>query len=213
MRQHVNPLSHFFQLHNELPRPEDLFESIDLPIHLDIGCARGKFLIDMAADNAQWNFLGVEIREPLVFAAEKERIELGLTNLRFFFCNANISLEKWFLSLENGQLKRVSIQFPDPWFKKRHRKRRVLNQSFLFLLAQSLDIGSELFIQSDVISVMDEMTEIIELSHFFDRHSKYSESNLNANPFKFCTEREKYAIHQGVKVYRQLYFRNSTGIL
>ena len=72
MRQHVNPLSRFFQLDNGLPRPDQLFENSDLPIHLDIGCARGKFLIEMAAANNHFNYLGLEIRKPLVFAAEKE---------------------------------------------------------------------------------------------------------------------------------------------
>ena len=74
MRQHVNPLSRFFQIEKELPAPNELFENIDLPIHLDIGCARGKFLLQMASTHKDWNFLGMEIREPLVIAAEKERI-------------------------------------------------------------------------------------------------------------------------------------------
>ena len=49
MRQHVNPLSRFFQLPLELPAPQELFEHPNLPIHLDIGCARGFFLLELAA--------------------------------------------------------------------------------------------------------------------------------------------------------------------
>ena len=81
MRQHVNPLSHFFQLEKDLPEITELFNNIDLPIHLDIGCGRGHFLLEMAASNSQWNFLGLEIRESLVVGAEKDRVELGLNNL------------------------------------------------------------------------------------------------------------------------------------
>jgi len=62
MRQHVNPLSRFFQLPRELPAPEVLFGDPSLPIHLDIGSARGRFLLDLAAVQPHWNHLGVEIR-------------------------------------------------------------------------------------------------------------------------------------------------------
>ena len=95
MRQHVNPLSRYFQLPLELPSPENLFANSKLPIHLDIGSARGKFLLSMASLKPGFNHLGVEIRKPLVIAAERERVTLGLENLKFVFCNANISLENW----------------------------------------------------------------------------------------------------------------------
>ena len=49
MRQHVNPLSRFFQLPLELPGPEQLFDTANRPIHLDIGCARGVCLLELAA--------------------------------------------------------------------------------------------------------------------------------------------------------------------
>ena len=81
MRQHVNPLSRFFQVEKDLPVINELFENIDLPIHLDIGCARGKFLLEMAASNKDWNYLGMEIREPLVTSAEKQRIDLKIHKL------------------------------------------------------------------------------------------------------------------------------------
>ena len=116
MRQHVNPLSGFFQLHHRLPSADELFPNNDLPIHLDIGCARGKFLIEMASCNPQWNFVGVDIRETLVKSAEKERFELGIDNLRFLFCNANRSLASWLPTLKNNQLKRISIQFIKKYF-------------------------------------------------------------------------------------------------
>lgn len=212
MRQHVNPLSHFFQLEKDLPEIPELFENIDLPIHLDIGCGRGHFLLEMAASNSQWNFLGLEIRESLVVGAEKDRVELGLNNVSFLFCNANVSLKNWLRNFGKNKVKRVSIQFPDPWFKQRHRKRRVLTPSFLSLLAANLDTGSELFIQSDVQSIMSEMTSLIDLSKYFN--SKFPDSKLStiSNPFPILTEREKYVKKKGLKVYRQLYYRNTNDI-
>ena len=140
VRQHVNPLSRFFQLPLELPAPAALFADPTQPIHLDIGCARGRFLLALAPLQPQGNHLGVEIRRGLVAAAEAERIDRGLGNLSFLFCNANISLEAWLSALPVGQLELVSIQFPDPWFKKKHHKRRVL-QPALLLLEKPAKVG------------------------------------------------------------------------
>ncbi|ABX08195.1 tRNA (guanosine(46)-N7)-methyltransferase TrmB [Prochlorococcus marinus] len=207
MRQHVNPLSRFFQVELELPEPNELFLDGSLPIHLDIGSAKGKFLIKFASLEKQWNFLGVDIRNSLVQAAEKERKELGLENLNFLFCNANVSLIKWLRSLKKGQLKRVSIQFPDPWFKKRHQKRRVLNTSLLMALASALGTGSQLFIQSDVLPVINSMIDIIERSECFESINPGPEIWLKNNPFQLSTEREEYAISRELTVYRALFYR------
>ncbi len=211
MRQHVNPLSRFFQIANELPRYEELFENISLPIHLDIGSARGKFLIGMAAENNQSNYLGLEIRKPLVQAAEKERIQLELNNLKFLFCNANVSLGNWLKNLQGNPVNTVSIQFPDPWFKNRHKKRRLLDSHLTSLIAINLKKGSRLFLQTDVQSVMDDMISNVEASRCF--YIKDSDLNLLSNPFKLSTEREIYAIKKGLKIYRRIYTRNKNSVM
>ncbi len=212
MRQHVNPLSQFFQLPRNLPVPEDLFQCSDLPIHVDIGCARGKFLLAMASKQENWNHLGVEIRRPLVEAAEKERLQLGLKNLRFLFCNANISLQKWLEALPGDCLRRVTIQFPDPWFKRRHQKRRVLQPELLISLASAMQSGGELFLQSDVLEVIQPMERLIGASNCFLYASGQKVDGLNDNPMLITTEREKLVIEQGLPVYRLLFYRNRLGV-
>ncbi len=209
MRQHVNPLSRFFQLDNELPKANKLFDNCDLPIHLDIGCARGRFLLDMASATPMWNFLGLEIRESLVIASEMERIQFNINNLKFLFCNANVSLDAWLASFEKRKVEMVSIQFPDPWFKLRHRKRRVLNSSLVLSMARNLDEGSKLFIQTDILEVMEDMVQQIESSQFYDKALEDNFSFTMENPFPFCTEREIYVQKKGLPIYRQLYLRNS----
>ena len=91
VRQHVNPLSRFFQLPLELPAPAELFADPQQPIHLDIGCARGRFLLALAQQQPGVNHLGVEIRRALVQAAETDRQTLALGNLHYLFCNANVT--------------------------------------------------------------------------------------------------------------------------
>jgi len=136
VRQHVNPLSQFFQLPLSLPSKNVLFKKSHYPIHLDIGSAKGEFLIELATKYPDWNFVGLEIREPLVSLCEKKRKKLELNNLKFLFCNVNVSLDEWLSDLDDCQLKRVSIQFPDPWFKRKHIKRRVLKTSLLNSIAR-----------------------------------------------------------------------------
>ena len=207
MRQHVNPLSRFFQVPIDLPVVEELFLVRDNPLHLDIGSARGKFLISMAQAHPDWNFLGVEIRNSLVIAAEREREELGFENLKFLFCNANVSLNNWLLKLPNPLLNRVSIQFPDPCFKRRHFKRRVLQPDLLFAICNSLNNGGELFIQSDLLEVIEPMISLIESTNCFD--PKGNNLLIQDNPFNITTERESYALKKRKAIYRKLFTRNS----
>ncbi|MBM5813918.1 MAG: tRNA (guanosine(46)-N7)-methyltransferase TrmB [Cyanobacteria bacterium M_DeepCast_100m_m1_067] len=209
MRQHVNPLSRFFQQPRALPPPAELFSAPDQPLHLDIGCARGRFLLALAQLQPGRNHLGVEIRRALVDAAEADRQALGLGNLHYLFCNANISLQDWLAALPTDLLERVSIQFPDPWFKKKHHKRRVLQPALLLALAEALAPGRELFIQSDVLAVITPMVQLIEASGGFDRPPEDNRPWRADNPLPVPTERETHVLGQGLPVYRVLYRRNS----
>ncbi len=208
MRQHVNPLSRFFQRPLNLPGPDELFLDPTLPIHLDIGSARGIYLLKLAEREKKWNFLGVDIRSSLVEKAESDRDGLQLENLKFLFCNANVSLESWLNDLQEGQLQRVSIQFPDPWFKKRHEKRRVLNTTLLLSLAKALSPGAELFIQSDVLLLINSMVKLVFLSQYFDGFGEDNPGLIDHNPYQISSEREDYALMNGLPIYRYLFIRN-----
>ncbi|WP_392351542.1 tRNA (guanosine(46)-N7)-methyltransferase TrmB [Parasynechococcus sp.] len=208
MRQHVNPLSRFFQLPLQLPAPDALFQHPDQPIHLDIGCARGRCILGLADASPSWNHLGVEIRRPLVTAADREALSREHGNVRVLFCNANISLEGWMAALPQDRLQRVSIQFPDPWFKRRHRKRRVLQPALLLAIAAALEPGRELFLQSDVLAVIEPMVALTELSNCFERPLDDARPWRDNNPLSVPTERERYVLDQGLPVYRVLYRRN-----
>jgi len=208
VRQHVNPLSSVHQLPRPLPAPEALFAHPERPLHLDIGSARGSFLLAMARAEPECNLLGVEIRRPLVEAAEAERLAAGLTNLRYLFCNANVSLPDWLAALPEGLLALVTIQFPDPWFKKKHHKRRVLQPALLRALAAALAPGRQLFLQSDVPGVIEPMVALVEASGCFERPAGDARPWRQDNPLPVPTERESHVLKQGLPVYPVLYRRN-----
>jgi len=207
VRQHVNPLSRVHLQPRTLPAAEALFADPALPLHLDIGSARGRFLQAMAELHPQRNHLGLEIRQPLVEAAEADRRAAGLTNLHFLFANVNVSLPPWLAALPPGRLQLVTLQFPDPWFKKRHHKRRVLQPGLLHALAAALPEGGELFLQSDVLDVIEPQVELVEASGAFVRPADDGRPWRADNPLPVPTERERHVIEQGLPVYRVLYRR------
>ncbi|MEB3220349.1 MAG: tRNA (guanosine(46)-N7)-methyltransferase TrmB [Nostocales cyanobacterium 94392] len=204
VRQHVNPLGIKYQTPINPIDWENIYLDQNKPLLLDIGCARGQFLIEMAQLEPNWNFLGLEIREPLVEAANKTRSELRLTNLHYLFCNANNSLKPLLSSLPKGILQRVTIQFPDPWFKHRHAKRRVAQPQLVAELADYLAPGGNVFLQSDVKFVAVEMCERFQQNSAFHRESK---EWLVENPLNVATERELFTLEKNQPVYRALFTR------
>ncbi|WP_216902366.1 tRNA (guanosine(46)-N7)-methyltransferase TrmB [Synechococcus sp. CCY 9618] len=211
MRQHVNPLSRIHQLAGPLPPPVELFADPSLPLHLDIGSARGRFLLAMAPLRPDRNHLGLEIRRPLVAEAEADRRREGLTNLRFLYGNANVNLPDWLARLPAGQLELVTLQFPDPWFKLRHRKRRVLQPTLLLAMAAALAPGRQLFLQSDVEALITPMRQLIEASGCFELAGP-DICGPAVNPLPVATERERHVLAEGKPVHRSLFRRTSAGL-
>ena len=205
VRQHVNPLSKKYQTPVQPPIWDRVYAQPSQPLHLDIGCARGEFLLSMATLQPHWNFLGLEIREPLVEQANAKVSELGLRNLYYLFANVNNSLKPLLESFEAGTLQRVTLQFPDPWFKKRQAKRRVVQPELVDTLATYLMDGGEVLLQSDVEAVAVEMCDRFEAHPAFQKQG--AELWLASNPLPVATEREISTLSRGEPVYRALFVR------
>jgi tRNA (guanine-N7-)-methyltransferase len=205
VRQHVNPLANKYQTPANPLDWEKVYAKPNQPLHLDIGCAKGQFVLQMAQIEPNWNFLGLEIREPLLIEANKLRSELGLTNLHYLFCNVNNSLRSLLSSLPIGTLQRVTIQFPDPWFKTRHAKRRVVQPELVAELAHYLAVGGVVFLQSDMEFVAVEMRDRFAANRSFQKLGVGEW--LIENPLPVPTEREIGTQKKGEPVYRALFER------
>lgn len=199
IRQHVNPLARKFQQPLQVPNWQEVYSVIDRPLYLDIGCARGKFLLDMAQLYPEVNFLGIEIRQQLVDLANQTKAELGLTNLHYLFGNINSSASVLLSSLP-GDMQTISIQFPDPWFKKKHNKRRVVQPELVTALVDRASNGGKIFIQSDIEEVAREMRDRFATSPLLVR--QHATAWLETNPLPVATERELYVLGRGLPVYR-----------
>jgi len=203
VRQHVNPLSEKYQQPPEPPHWQGIFTDLSQPLHLDIGCGRGQFLLTLAQQQPDWNFLGLEIREPLVVQAVQWRDDLALPNLHYIFCNVNNFLQPLLASLPPTALQRVTIQFPDPWFKKRHQKRRVVQPEVVEILADFMAANGMVLLQSDVQPVAIEMRERFLACPRFLLQGDW----LDSNPLPVPTEREQSTLSRGEPVYRAMFLR------
>ena len=208
MRQHVNPLSRNFEEIEVIPSLLEMFDDSKLNLHLDIGCASGEFLFDLALVNTNWNYIGIEIRERLVKTAKLKLLDRETKNLYFVFGSANKILNDVRSKFIIQNLKSISFNFPDPWFKKRHYKRRVIQPEFIKILSNSMKKGSLIFIKTDVKDLFDYMDFTISSNLKFKKIDKkdfnYSES---FNPNKVQTNREKYVIISELDIFERIYIK------
>lgn len=173
----------------------------------------GRFLLWLAKQNlGSKNFLGLEIRQKLVKRAEYWVNELALSNAHFMFANATVSF-KQLIATYPGPVMMVSILCPDPYFKKRHHKRRVLQKPLVEAIVESIMPRGQIFIQSDVLEVACEMREkfdaaLDDLIHIDEiTPSMLCDEGgwLLRNPMGIRTEREIHAELEGANIYRRLY--------
>ncbi|KAI3681178.1 hypothetical protein L6452_35963 [Arctium lappa] len=213
VRQHVNPLSSTLSIPVEVPNWNDVFEDPKLPLVVDIGSGSGRFLMWLAKRNpGSKNYMGLDIRKKLVTRAEKWVQELALNNIHFLFANASISF-KQLISTYPGPLMLVSILCPDPHFKKRHHKRRIVQKPLVEAIVDGLMPGGQVFIQSDVLEVAVDMRKYFDaesekLLHIDSFNSDLACDNegwLVSNPMGIRTEREIHAEYEGAKIYRRMY--------
>ena len=208
MRQHVNPLSSNFNQIERIPSLSEMFCDSKSNLHLDIGCAAGEFLFDLALNNSSWNYLGIEIREKLVKNAKIKVRNREIKNLNFVFGNANNILKDVKGKFIIKNVKSISFNFPDPWFKKRHYKRRVIQPELINILSNSLQKGTLIFIKTDVKDLFDYMDYTISSNFYFKKIDKKDfNCSENFNPNKIKTNREKYVILNQLDIFERIYIK------
>lgn len=207
VRQHVNPLASSYQ--QPIPLAEQwvsmLFEDPTLPFHVDVGCARGTFCMELARSRPGMNVLGLEIRRPVAAFCQETAKASGLSNVGFLSCNANVDLARILDGInDKSAVVRVSIQYPDPHWKVRHQKRRVVQPELITAIAARTDAKCDVFLQSDVLEVATEMRERFREHEAFEDTADDPDSWIEVNPTGVPTEREIATLNKGLPVYRAL---------
>lgn len=152
------------------PEPLDLKEVFgrDADTVLEIGFGMGASLVEMAKASPELNFIGIEVHKPGVGACLSVAGEAGVTNLRVFHYDAIEVLEN---SIVPGSLARVQLFFPDPWHKKRHHKRRIVQPEFAQLIRSTLKTGGVFHLATDWENYSEHMLEVMGAAEGYKNQS------------------------------------------
>lgn len=136
----------------------------DNPKVLEIGFGNGASLAEMAANQPELDFIGVEVHRPGVGQLLKAIDDRQLSNLRVAETDAVVLLKK---RIADGALHRVQLYFPDPWHKKRHHKRRIIQPAFVAVLAAKIEAGGTLHMATDWQDYAEQMRQDLAASNDF----------------------------------------------
>lgn len=129
------------------------------PLTLEIGFGMGQSLLAMAEADPERRFVGVEVHEPGIGALLAGMEARGIDNIRVLAADVTEALPRVFAP---GELDRVQIFFPDPWPKKRHHKRRLIQAPFVAQLAERVRSGGDLFLATDWAPYAEHMLEVLD---------------------------------------------------
>jgi len=201
-RQHVNPLTACLKSFDGQALDLDPSKEIEL----EVGCAEAQFLIERARQDSDRIYLGIEVRSQLVDEVNEYARAENLP-VKAIFCNANHHLLQL---LRPGSVSRVYLNFPDPWFKRRHRKRRMITEQLARDLALLLKPGHEVFIQSDVWSVALDAMEIFErVDDLYSNRAGPWSFWREGNPYGVRSWREQHCEEDGLPIWRMMYDRHA----
>jgi tRNA (guanine-N7-)-methyltransferase len=146
------------------------------PCILEIGFGSGHSLLAAAKAYPQYDFIGIETHRPGIGALLLSMKERDINNIRFYYADA---VEVLAQCIPNNSLTMIQIFFPDPWRKRRHHKRRLIQLSFVKCLAEKLHVGGELHLATDwedyakhMMTVLSQASQFINaagVGNFSDR--------------------------------------------
>ncbi|WP_440994290.1 tRNA (guanosine(46)-N7)-methyltransferase TrmB [Cysteiniphilum litorale] len=169
---------HFYQIPYTVEKTNfDIHYKTSQPLVVEIGFGMGNSLVTMAKEAPQTNFLGIEVHEPGIGNILDHIHENALGNLRVMQHDA---VEVFKHMIKDNTLQGVQIFFPDPWHKKRHHKRRLVNPEFIELILQKLEPTGFIHFATDWQNYADEVLEL------------FTEHNQLNNPHNGFAPRPKH---------------------
>ena len=173
------------------------------PIELDIGFGRGLSLFERSATSPESRIIGIEVKSKLAYKVNQQLRTRGLQNVAILCGDVREILKR---ADPAGSVRRVALHFPDPWWKKRHDKRRVMGEALLTELGRLMEPRGELFIQTDVEHRAEQYVAQLRKTAVFTLAS--DSGYVDTNPFDARSNREKRAIEDGLPVWRILATRD-----
>lgn len=168
------------------------------PIELEIGFGHGLFLYERAAAAPDVRLLGLEIKKKWATLVAERCRQRGLSNVTVWSDDARVLLPR----VPSASIARVFMHFPDPWWKRRHDKRRLTGDTLLSEIARVLIVGGEFFMQTDVLEREALHLEAIAGHAGFVLSGE--QGRIACNPYGARSNREARAGQDGLPVYRTL---------
>lgn len=167
----------------------------DGPLELDVGFGRGASLFARHEAAPESRLIGVEIKTKWSYKVEARCQRLGLEHVRAFAGDIREILPR---SGPESCLDKVFLHFPDPWWKKRHRSRLVLQPAVLDDLARLIRPSGVLFVQTDVGERMELYESLVA------EHEAFDGKRIDHNPYGSISNRESRAEEDGLPIHRLL---------
>ena len=164
------------------------------PRVLEIGFGNGETLLREAAENPGSDYIGVEVHEPGIGRCLIDASRAELANLRVIRHDAIEVLKH---QVEDEALSRVILLFPDPWPKKRHHKRRIVQAEFLHLVATKLAVGGTILIATDWENYADHIDDLVAASPDFTIAERYIHNGSHDSLDREQTKFERRGLREG----------------
>lgn len=169
------------------------------PVEVEVGFGKGAFLVAAAQTRPETNFLGIEIERKYQLFTATRVAKRALRNVRLVCGDAREFLREGVLP---RSVQAVHVYFPDPWWKNRHRKRRVFTADFAAACTRVLLPGGRLFVATDVEEYFEVITTLLAATEGLER------LRLSPNPstgLEVVTNFERKSLEQGRAVHRAVY--------
>lgn len=205
IRHHTNPQVYLprHQLHVVPPSYPPCIERLDWhhlfsdgrpPTIVDIGCGMGRFLLSYALNHPEQNILGIEVRKPAADWITTVINGEGIKNAAVLWYSVANGLP----FLDDASVEMVTYFFPDPWFKKRHIKRRAFTPTLVAEIYRILRPDGALYLMTDVPMVDEYQREILH------QHGGFSIEEVHSDDEWFAerTDQELFCLSKGIPYVR-----------
>ena len=175
----------------------------EAPVVVEVGFGNGEAMLHMATLHPEWNFLGIEVHRPGVGGLMIRLQEQGLTNVRLV---AEDAVEIIKGQIAEGSVDKFLLFFPDPWHKKRHHKRRIVQPEFVQLLRGKLKSHGEFHMATDWQPYAEHMRTVMEAAEGFVNKAGMGEYSV-APDYRPVTKFERRGLRLGHGVWDLIYIR------
>lgn len=203
----VKPIKPWFQTIEDVGGSliwSDFFGN-DHPVQLDIGCGRGLFTVNASARHPETNFLGLEIDYREGRRGAMRLLKREQPNARIIGGDCKVVLSEM---IEPGSVQAAHVYFPDPWWKKRHHKRRLFTAEFVDLLARVVAPGGHVHSWSDVAEYFEIIQQLMDDHPKFDTCTPPDEREPE-HDMDYQTSFERKKRQLGLPIYRGLWQRRT----